>query len=429
MSQWTYDNILQLAPDAVVLEKAKRLARKRHWHILFFNDRYIWGSCKSSGIQAYEVAVALEKQEFGCSCASSKKPCKHCLAILLLFVEQKQDFRYTNETPDELPKLFIPPDSTPKVSGSGDDAKARKRAGRISKMAEGAVELERWLLDLFRFGLSNMESQGAAFWEDFAAQMVDAQMGGIARRIRLLSEVQQRQDWPNLAAQTLADLYLLAKALQKLPQLPQPLQQEVLTTAGMNQSKEELLTQQGIQDSWLVVGQQETDEENLRVRRTWLLGEKSQEQALLLDFAWGNQGFPMDWVVGAVLKGSVVFYEGNYQQRALVKKFELSTDPYNGLIGYADFETLAKSYAEALGSNPWLMSFPCVLSEVTPQLIDDQKVLVDIHRKQLPLSMEQSKFWKLMAVSGAYPLPLFGEWTGQAFYPLTLFASGRLISL
>jgi hypothetical protein len=429
MAKWTYQNILQLAPDALVLEKAKRLAQPRRWAIAHQNEGYLWGTCKSSGTITYEVAIDLDGPVYACTCQSTKQPCRHSLALFLLFAERKDAVRYESQTPADLPSFLAAAKENDSVQPTNTDTKASNKASRIVQMVAGAVELEQWLLDLIRYGFGQAQSQEAAFWEGFAAQMVDAKLGGVARRIRLMPQWVHRQDWPALMAQEVANLYLLAQALKKQELLNEDLREELLATAGMNQSKTEVMEQKGIRDHWLVIGQRISDEENLQARRTWLLGEKSQETALILDFAWGNQGFPIEWIVGSVVTGAIAFYPGSFRQRALVQQFELSTAPFRGLIGFADFETLAKAYAEALATNPWLYSFPTLLEAATPIRQEQEMGLVDSHQKYLPLSIEMDNFWKLMAISGGHPLQIFGEWTGSAFLPLTLFSAGRIIEL
>ncbi|MEN0005901.1 MAG: hypothetical protein AAF798_17255 [Bacteroidota bacterium] len=435
MSSWNYNTILQQAPDALVLEKAKRLARASSWEALYQNEGLIWGIGKSTGATRYEVAVDLDQMRFACSCPSTKYPCRYALALALLFAEQKEKFRYQPQTPEEIPALLAKHFAERQEAKKGEAGNTttttseKNKVKRIVQMVEGARELEVWLLDVVRFGIGNQQTDGSDYLEQFAAKMVDAKLGGVARRIRQLPRLAAQANFPERMAEAVGELYLLAKALQKYEQLPENLQAELLSIAGYNQSKEAILAQAGQNDQWLVIGQQESEEENLQVRRTWLLGEQSQVVALILDFAWGNQGFPMEWVVGGVVKGTLTFYKGSYQQRALVKTFEWSTEPFQGLIGYADFEVLAGAYADALAANPWLITFPCLLEGVVPQLNDNKMVLVDQHRMMLPLHAPDAVFWQIMALSGGQGIQVFGTWNGSHLLPLTLFAEGRLIKL
>jgi len=37
--------------------------------------------------------------------------------------------------------------------------------------------------------------------------------------------------------------------------------------------------------------------------------------------------------------------------------------------------------------------------------------------------------WKLLAMSGGYPIKIFGEWTGDIFIPLSAEADDRLVEI
>ena len=205
---------------------------------------------------------------------------------------------------------------------------------RMQQMEAGVYDLERWLTDLMEQGLASIEKLPSKQWDDFAAKMVDAKLGGIARKIRLIKQLFQTDNWPEKVMKELAELFLFTQAFQRFDTLSAKIQKELLTIAGVSIKKEEVLQQAGIKDHWLIVGQRTYTEEKLQVRRTWLLGEKSQHYALLLDFAWGRQDFADKWTVGSAIVAEVVYYPGAYDQRALIKKFELSLEPFDGFIGF-----------------------------------------------------------------------------------------------
>src|SRR5215212_5987363 len=77
-----------LAPDAASLRAARGLAKPGPWADTGHDDRAAWGACKGSGEEPYRVQVDLAGPAFRCSCPSRKLPCKHALALLLMWAEQ-----------------------------------------------------------------------------------------------------------------------------------------------------------------------------------------------------------------------------------------------------------------------------------------------------------------------------------------------------
>ena len=96
---WTEEKILAAAPDALTFERAKALTVPRRWERLCHNDQLAWGGCRGSGEARYDVAAALDRPHFHCSCPSRKRPCKHVLALLLRYREEPGAFRFTRDLP------------------------------------------------------------------------------------------------------------------------------------------------------------------------------------------------------------------------------------------------------------------------------------------------------------------------------------------
>src|SRR4051812_11244850 len=73
------------APDAASLKAGNKLAVRGPWSETGHDDRSVWGLCRGSGKTPYSTAVDLSGPAFRCSCPSRKFPCKHALALLLLW--------------------------------------------------------------------------------------------------------------------------------------------------------------------------------------------------------------------------------------------------------------------------------------------------------------------------------------------------------
>src|SRR3712207_2952649 len=87
MTRWTYEQVTKLAPDAPSLTAARRLAVPLPWSDTGASETLLWGRCQGSGKTPYQVSVDLTGPAFRCSCPSRKFPCKHALALMLLWVD------------------------------------------------------------------------------------------------------------------------------------------------------------------------------------------------------------------------------------------------------------------------------------------------------------------------------------------------------
>lgn len=375
---------------------------------------------------------------FHCTCPVRRQPCKHSIGLLLLFSKNNDAFQAVDEAPDwvsswlkkrdarRLASEKMQPVRSPQEEAALAEKRKQSREKRLYQMATGLSELENWLLDLFRQGLATLDGQAISFWNDLSARMVDARLGTLARRIRRLPLLINQEDWHEKMLAELGDIYLLVKAFQHLEQLPEPLQDDLLSLAGVNLKKEDLLTLTGRSDTWLVAGQtEEAEEGSLTARRSWLVGEKSERPALILDFSWGGQGYDANWKPGSVISAELVFYPSAYPQRALVKNFRLLEDKFELRNGFETLEAFASAYAEAISLNPWLSRFPAFLENLTPVFVKGSFALVDGQRKLLPILADEDLGWKMLALSGGRPMHIFGTWDGTAFSPLSAIVEGR----
>ena len=425
---WSYERLLQLAPGPQALEQARRLFFAKRWRVLEGNGQWLWGEYETRFGQVIQAAVRLEPPLFRCSCKSRQKPCKHSLALILLFLNRPDAWHVREEVPEWVQKLLTKAD-TPQEPSSKTVNKAGQEK-RLALMDRGVEELERWLRDLLRQGLAQVTQQTPDIWANFAARMVDCKLGGIARRIRLCAEIQQDEDWVEPLLHELGLLYLFVRAWQRKPSLTPEQKRELLQIAGWNTRKDSLLSQSGLQDNWLVWGLTTGTEEKLTFRRTWLRGERSGRFALILDFVFGNQGFDEQWVVGSVLRGEVVYYPGQPALRAVLKNYLPSKDPYESPAGAADFEQAGNTYTTALAQSPWLHEFPFLLDQVRP-LYDKEEALfylLDKDQRMLPL-MKGPAAWQLLSISGGEPLTIFGEYNGSQLRPLAVIADEGVIAL
>lgn len=424
-------DIKQLAPDTATFSRARSVAKPKKWRLLQANTKFAWGECKSSGVQYYKTVTDLSKLTTHCTCPSRKTPCKHALALLMLLYNQVEFFQMTEDMPDwvklNLAKRDAPPN--PEREALNQAAVDKNRAQRLALMKSGFIELEIWLQDIFRQGIATLDSVDWDYWADLSARMVDAKLGSVGRRIKAFAYLQQNDNWHEALLQELAELYLLAQGFKHIEQLPKDLQTEILSVAGVNLRKQDVLANTGIKDYWLVIGQTTGVEDNLNFRRTWLLGKEQQQFALLLDFTWGNNAFEEEWQVGQLFWGEVVYYPGSYPLRGIFRHFEVSEEIFDNFQGSVDFNAFQLQYAKMIAANPWISITPALLEDVIPIYEEDTFILIDIVGKKIAVDMKAHSPWKLLAISGGHPICLFGEWKNQIFTPLSSLAGNRLIIL
>lgn len=424
---WNSHTLQSFAPDAATLERARDIAYAFRWEQMLGDEQILWGTYKTGGNEPFLTAVHLHQPQHTCSCPSRKRPCKHVLSLLLLYLNGSDSFSVWSDYPEWVQK-WLDRQQKKKTAVSKEPLQIKPQEKTLDQMQAGATELREWLLDLVRHGLAAALSREATYWDTFAARMVDAKLGSIGRRIRGFKNLQNQENAHEKLLAEIAELYLFAKAFQKTGQLPTELQQELLNQAGVNIKREEVLAQEGVKDDWLIIAQTEKMEENLRSRRIWLQGQKTAQAALLLDFVWGNADFTEQWNLGSMIRAEVVFYPGAFRQRALVKQFQSLSGVFE-ISGYIDWSAFSKAYADAIAQNPWLGTFPVLIDDATPVMDGKQLLLVDNTGKQLPAQVSENNMWKILAISGGRPIQLFGEWDNHFVNPLTLFADNRIVQL
>lgn len=84
MSPITTEEAKSLAPDPASLQAAQELADMQRWVSLGASEAALWGECKGSGTEPYQVKVDLTNRGFACTCPSRKLPCKHVPGLMLL---------------------------------------------------------------------------------------------------------------------------------------------------------------------------------------------------------------------------------------------------------------------------------------------------------------------------------------------------------
>lgn len=422
---WTADKIDGLAPDGASAAAGRKLASAANWVTRGAVESALWGECKGSGKNPYQVRVDFNGPAYKCSCPSRKIPCKHCLGLLYLFAASGGTFsrddapewltawlgdRQVRETKKAERVEKKAPEDTP-------EARKKRTAKRLDKSLEGLEELSLRLCDLVREGLGAAPGKPYAFWDQAARRLMDAQAPGAARRVRQLAAIPASgEGWPERMLAGMGELCLLVSAARNFATLSEETQADFAAALGWTEKKESILALSGQRDTWsvLAVTVEDDEETRLRVRHAWLWGHESRRHALLLDFAAGKQPFEATWFPGTAFEAELVYYPASYPLRAVVKGTPVSSN-FAMPKGFSDIDAALASRADALAKNAWIGPFPMVVDGLTPWHTSGQWVIIDRLGKSVPLMGEADALWALLAETGGQPTTLFGLWEEGAF--------------
>lgn len=427
MTPLAEDDVLRLAPDAASAKAARGLVVPAKWGRLGHDGEAAWGECKGSGSSPYLVQVDHSGPAFKCSCPSRKFPCKHGLALLLMLARHGDGFDQ-GPAPEWVGEwLATRRDRAErqerrcleKAVAEADPAAAlRREAARARRMAEGAGELSRWLADRLRQGLAALPGEQPQ-WDAMAARMVDAQLPGLALRLRrIAAAVGQGEGWAGQVLGEMGKLQLMCDGLGRIDTLAPGIRSDLRAALGPGTDREAVLASgERLADEWLVEGQYCEEEDRLTVRRVWLRGLASGRDALFVDYAHGGRNFDSAWITGWVYPAELAFFPGAGALRAVAvdhpQPTALSGDPPGRGLG----DSLQR-IAVHVAANPWQAPLPIRVDDGIPLAAEGGWRLV-AEGRSLALAVDEADGWQLLAESGGSPLALSGEWDGRLMRPLT----------
>lgn len=336
-----------MAPDQSALAAASKLLQPSKWPSRLRSGGLIWGECQGSGANPYRVVADTADPGSKCSCPSRKFPCKHALALMWMFVEDEASFA-AGEIPDWVTEWMgrrrkggapaaggeaksldaaratvpeAPPD--PKVEARRQAA-SEKRAEETRRSVLAATEdLEMWIADQLRTGLTAFLADLAARCRRIAARLVDAKAGALASRLdelpsRLL--ILPSEERVDAAIQELGRLVLLVRAWRAAPDDPE-LRREVIAS----ETRDDVLNDPQaprVTSLWEVLGERiATRRDGLVSQTTWLLNlaPGPQRFAMLLDFFPASAGRRTSAFVGGERFGAeLAFYPAKAPLRAVI---------------------------------------------------------------------------------------------------------------
>jgi SWIM zinc finger len=427
--------VLALAPDVASAAAARKVAAPALWMGTGCAGGLVWGQCVGSGGAPYITVVEPSAAAYRCSCPSRKLPCKHALALLLLW--SNGDVPDADDLADyaaswQRSRAERAGATATRARGERDEQAAARRAElRRERVTAGLAELELWLGDQVRSGLSTMSG---TYWhaEPVAARMVDAQAPGIAATLRRLSAVPASgEGWPERLLAGYARLHLLARAHAQLDTLPPDFAATVRGYVGYSVSRERVLTEPAVRDRWLVVGVRDIADAAVPARRSYLRGEQTGRWAVVLAFdPQGQFGGNPDaaFVAGTTLDADLHFYPGRPPLRVAVGVRH--GEPAAGASPHARVDLVEQfdEWAAVLALDPWLPEWPTVLRGV-PVPGEPSWWFADESGASVSLLVGGIDPWVLAAVSGGAPVAAAGEWSADGFRPLTVWDGQTAVPL
>ena len=448
--RWQVEQVLALAPRPSSVAAAQPLAVPARWTSTGCDSRAVWGRCVGTSAEPYECAVDHVDVASRCSCPSRIFPCKHALALLLLWARGQvaeasppafaatwiaKRLAAAEAVPVAEPAVEEPVEATGEALGAAAAADAspppplepsKTRDDRVARMAAGLAELDRWLDDRVRTGLADPSLASYKTWDSLAARLIDAQVGGLANRVRRLAGlVGAHPDWHSQVLAELGVLHLLATSGRHLGTLPPGLADSVAATIGWQVRQADVLAGVPQTDHWVVMGRSDTREDRIEVRRIWLRGASTGAWAMVLSFAAYQQSLDTSFDVGTQVHADLFRYPGAIALRVLVGPRHSQALPAPAIVGSSITGGCAE-IGRALASEPWLERYPiCVLAAPTR---DGGRWLLTDSTGSMPL-VEAAAVGTLLACTAGRPTPITAEWTAAGLVPLTVHLPDRAVDI
>ena len=434
MVRWSEEKVIGAAPDESSLAAARKLARPGPWSDTGSNDVLVWGKCQGSGRTPYQVSVDIAAPAYRCSCPSRKFPCKHALALLLLWARGEaaevsaETAGFAQEWADQRGDRVAARERRQQgQQGQQADpvAQARRLADRLALMDAGISDFARWLTDLARTGLAAARNQPYSWWDGVAARLVDAQLPGLAEQVRAMgSDVHARADWADHLLFHAGRWWAQTKAWGMRDELTPREVADLRTAVGWARASAEVLASEALPGPWLVLGACRSDEGRLQQQRTWLRGPDGTV-VVVLDFAAQGQALATPQLAGAELDATLVQYPGSAPQRGMFTGPPVPRGLARSLGDGCSIAQALDMESPAVSLSPWQDRHPVLLAGVR-FCLGDRGWLRDPAGDALPLV--DAPLESLLALTGGHPVDVFGELEDGRVRPLSVVVGQRVVT-
>jgi len=477
---WSIEQVVALASSSARFAAAEAIAVPTHWSHTGGSERALWGRFTGTAAEPYEVRVDHVGVAWRCTCPSRQQPCKHVLALLVLWVRG-------HVAPVAEPRPVAawadrrdaargaadrgaagPDGSGPGGSGAGepvggpspgagpsgasdtgdagdtgaappagdtDDDRERQRNERVERLHAGLAELDRWLDDRLRTGLADPAIARFSTWDDLAARLTDAKAGSLANRVRRLAgRVGTSPDWHADVLGEIGVLHLIATAGRHLAALPPDLADTVAVACGWLVRTADVVAGAPETDTWLVAGRSDVREDLIEVRRVWLRGIESGRWGLALSFAAYGQSLDTSLPSGTVVDADLHRYPGN-ALRVIVGERRAAPIGGREAAGRAA-RTIAAACDDigaAFAAEPWLERHPVIVraapSPVAGPGPTSWALTDDTGSLPLAAGVDVDALGTVLAASAGEPVIVAAEWTSGGLVPLTVFLADRALDV
>jgi hypothetical protein len=408
---FTEEQILALAPDDASKKAGRDLANPSKWVSKGANDNALWGECQGSGSKPYQTQIDLSDIAFKCSCPSRKFPCKHGLGLMLLYCRQQNIF--TEKTApawvaDWLNKRIEKQEKQSEKTDKPVDeaAQLKRQQARNQKVSDGAAELLLWIKDIIRNGILLMPQKDFAWFEHMAKRMVDAQAPGLAAMIRNLGQIDYYADgWQTLFLEHLLNIYMTIEAYRRVEHFDENFKQDIRSLIGFSINQDELRGQNGVDDTWLVIGKQVTELDNLTTERNWLYGLHSRKYALVLQFIVRGQVVPLALTPGMYLKAELIFFPSVVPMRAIIK-VHINTDNKPQVKAFENWQQVIAEETNNCSKMPVRAERPYIIHSLRPVQYNSSWWLQDDDKNMMALKNANRQLLKLLSLSGGRALDM-----------------------
>lgn len=259
MISLTEEQVTGLAPDAASLKAANGLVKQAKWPRLEYSEKAIWGDCQGSGKNPYVTMIDLKDMTSKCSCPSRKFPCKHGLALLFNFCRHPEWFTKQDEETEGVKAWLEKRTATAEKreqkarekaeqAASGEikaptKAQLKRQEERNRRVYDGVEELQLFIRDMVRNGMINFLDDHKSMFDDLSRRLIDAQAPGLARFVSSLSSLpkEDQPKWHHDLFKQLSLIYMLCDAYKHIDSLPYEWQEEIRRLIGFTTSKEDVI--------------------------------------------------------------------------------------------------------------------------------------------------------------------------------------------
>lgn len=333
-------------------------------------------------------------------------------------------------------------------------AALRRAEQRAERITAGLGDLELWLGDQIRTGLTTLKRAGYREIDEQARRLVDAQAPGVAGLVRELPAALSDEDWADRTLTEFALLHLLVQGWRHRDTLPKPLAATVRRRIGLTTTSAEIARiGEHVIDDWLVLGSRDSMVDKLVERRIWLQGRESGRIAMLLSFAPPGLAPGPDPEVGSGLGLELVFVPEAAPLRAVLARPEEIPEPGSAESSAprrpapgpwfdgprapgVTLDDLAERFAATLAADPWTVSVPGVVASAEVAFDAAAEVWWVLDQggsSMVPLIVPGEKVdrlrYQLLAACSGRPVALFGEYRPSGFTPITVFGEGLAVSV